>query len=111
MFNYTHSEVPTISWLLCNRYNGKRWFKKYIITFGLAGFPEDAKGYVITLPGNYTKYIWKWPYRFIQDIHKSGARFFITVDSEEDAIKYADFPADGIVTDYIEDVGKYFIKR
>ena len=36
------------------------------------------------------------------------ARFYLMVDTEEDARAYSDIPVDGIITDYIEIVGKYY---
>ena len=78
---------------------------------GLGGFPEQCKGLVFAIPPKYSKYIWGWPYRFIDKIHKAGAKLYLFVDTEEEAQKYADFPCDGIVTDYIEIAGEYFRGR
>ena len=111
MFNYIRSEIPGISWLFCNRYWAKQWFKRYYLTLGLFGFPEESSGYVLAIRPQHTKFMMKWPYRFIKDLHKSSVKFYMYIDSAEDAQKYQDFPIDGIVTDYIEVVGEYFGDR
>ena len=107
-FAYIQNEIPAVRRLLVNRGEIKQWFKKYFITLGISGFPEECKDLVIVLPPEYTKYIWGWPYRFIKKLHDAGAKLYMYIDTEEEARKYADFPSDGIVTDYIEIVGKYF---
>ncbi|MBN2366057.1 MAG: glycerophosphodiester phosphodiesterase [Calditrichaeota bacterium] len=107
-YAYIQKEIPSIKRLLVNRGEIKKWFKNYFMTFGLSGFPEECKGLVFAIPPKYSKYIWGWPYRFIKKVHDADAKFYLYIDTEEEARKYADFPADGVVTDYIEIVGKYF---
>lgn len=107
-FAYVQKEIPAVKRLLINRSEGKKWFKKYFITFGLGGFPKESKDLVFVMPLKYSKYIWGWPYRFMKKVHDADAKLYLSIDTEEEAKKYADFPADGIVTDYIEIVGKYF---
>ncbi len=60
------------------------------------------------MPPKYTKIIWGWPYRFLKRVQDAGAKFYLMIDTEEDAKRFADLPVDGIITDYIEVVGKYF---
>jgi len=88
----------------------KKWFKHYLLTFGFGGFPDDSQGYVMAMPPKYLKILWSWPYRFLNKVHDAGAKFYLMIDAEEDAQKYANFPVDGIVTDYIEVVGETFKK-
>jgi len=107
-FKYINTEIPTVKRLFCNRGQMKKWFMRYLLTLGLNGFPTESSGYVFGMPPKYLKILWGWPYRFLNKVHDAGAKFYLMIDSEEDAKKYADFPVDGIVTDYIEVVGKYF---
>lgn len=107
-YNYIKKEIPSLKRLFCNRGQMKKWFKRYLLTFGLSGFPEESRGYVIGMPPRYLKLIWGWPYRFLNKVHDAGAKFYFVIDTEEDAQKYANYPVDGIVTDYIEVVGKYY---
>lgn len=107
-FKYVQKEIPSVKRLLINRSEGREWFKKYFLTLGLAGFPEESKGLVFALRPEHTKYMWGWPYRFIAKVHKADAKLFLYLDTEDEVKKYVDFPVDGIVTDYIEIVGKHF---
>lgn len=107
-YAYIQKEIPAVKRLLVNRGEAKKWFKKYLITFGLGGFPKESKGLVFVMPPRYSKYIWGWPYRFIKKVHDADAKLYLFIDTEEETQRYADFPCDGIVTDYIEIVGKGF---
>jgi len=107
-YAYIQNEIPSVKRLLVNRGEIKKWFKNYFITLGLGEFPDECKGLVFAIPPKYSKYIWGWPYRFIKKLHDADAKFYLFIDTEEEAQKYADFPSDGIVTDYIETIGKYF---
>ena len=107
-YAYIQNEIPSVKRLLVNRGEIKKWFKHYSITLGLGKFPDECKGLVFAIPPKYSKYILGWPYRFMKKLHDADAKLYLYVDTEEEARKYADFPSDGIVTDYIEIVGKYF---
>jgi glycerophosphoryl diester phosphodiesterase len=109
-FSYIKSEIPSIKRLFCNRKQMKKWFLQYLLTFGLSDFPKESEGYVFAMPPKYFKFLWGWPYRFLKKVHKANAKFYLMIGEENDAKKYADIPVDGIVTDYIEVVGKYFRK-
>ena len=89
----------------------KRCLLPYLATLGLSGFPEECRGLGIGLPVEYTKYAWGWPYRFLKGISDAGLRFYLMVDSEEDAQAFAGIPADGIVTDWIQVVAPYYRDR
>jgi glycerophosphoryl diester phosphodiesterase len=107
-FVYVQKEIPEVKRLLINRSEGKKWFKKYFLTFGLGGFPKESKDLVFVMPLKYSKYIWGWPFRFMDKVHDAGAKLYLSINTDEEAQEYADFPVDGIVTDYIEIVGNYF---
>ncbi|MBN1309972.1 MAG: hypothetical protein JXB30_01045 [Anaerolineae bacterium] len=108
VYDYVHSEVPAVTRLLANRPLTKRCFFPYLLTFGLAGFPEECRGEGIGLPAQYLRLAWGWPYRFLRSASQAGVRFYVIVDSEDDAAKVLGLPIDGITTDYIEVVGPYF---
>lgn len=80
----------------------------YGLTLGLAGFPEACQGLGIGLTPQYTRLAGGWPYRFLKDVEEAGARFYLMLDTEEDARAYSDIPVDGIITDHIEIVEKYY---
>jgi glycerophosphoryl diester phosphodiesterase len=108
VYAYVHSEAPAVTRLLANRPLVKRCFAPYILTFGLGGFPEECRGEGLGLPAQYVRLAWGWPYRFLRATSRAGVRFYVTVDSEEDAAAISGIPVDGIITDYIEVVGPYF---
>jgi glycerophosphoryl diester phosphodiesterase len=80
----------------------------YLFTLGLAGFPEECQGLGIGLPAEYTRITWGWPYRFLRKVEEAGARFYLMIDTGTDASAFSEVPVDGIITDYIEIVGKYY---
>lgn len=93
---------------LITRKQAMDWFLPYILTFGLSGFPKEAEGIVIAMPVQYLWIAWGWPGLFLERVHAAGAQFYLIVDTQEDARRYAAAPVDGIITDYIEAVGGYF---
>ena len=109
-FKYINAEIPKVKRLFCNRRQMKKWLIRYLLTFGLSGFPVESQGYVLAMPPKYLNILWGWPYRFLNKVHNAGAKFYLMIDTEEDAKKYVDFPVDGIVTDYIEVVAPHFRK-
>jgi NAD(P)H-dependent flavin oxidoreductase YrpB (nitropropane dioxygenase family) len=52
--------------------------------------------------------MWGWPYRFVAQAHRADVQVYLMIDSAEDASAYADLPVDGVVTDYIEEVGPVY---
>jgi glycerophosphoryl diester phosphodiesterase len=105
VYDYVHSEVPAMTRLLGNRPLVKRCLLPYLLTFGLAGFPEECRGEGIGLPAQYLRL---WPYRFLRSASQAGVRFYVVVDSEEDAARVMGLPIDGITTDHIDAIGPYF---
>jgi glycerophosphoryl diester phosphodiesterase len=108
VYAYVHSEAPAVTRLLANRPLAKRCFLPYVLTFGLGGFPEECRGEGLGLPAQYVRLAWGWPYRFLRTASRAGVRFYVIVDSEEDAAAFSDTPVDGIITDYIEVIGPYY---
>lgn len=110
-YTYVHDQVPAVTRFFGQRWQVKRCLLPYLVTLGLSGIPEDCRGMGIGLPVEYAKYAWGWPYAFLKGISDAGLRFYLMVDSEEDARAYAGIPADGIVTDWIQVVAPYYRDR
>jgi glycerophosphoryl diester phosphodiesterase len=103
--------VPEMARLFPSRPEAKRCLLPYMLTFGLGGFGEECSGTAIALPPQYTRFVWGWPYRFVAQAHRVDMEVYLTIDSAEDALAYADLPVDGIVTDYIEVIGPVYGER
>ena len=56
----------------------------------------------------YTNLTPGWPFRFLHRASETGLRFYLMIDTLEDANAFQDLPIDGIVTDYIELVGPVY---
>ena len=110
-YAYVHDRVPAVTRFFGQRPEVKRCLLPYLATLGLSGVPEDCRGLGVGLPVEYTKYAWGWPYGFLKGLSGAGLRFYLMVDSEEDARTYADIPTDGIVTDWIQVVAPYYRDR
>jgi glycerophosphoryl diester phosphodiesterase len=108
---YVHDQVPAVTRFFGQRPQVKRCLLPHLATLGLSGIPQDCRGLGVGLPVEYTKYAWGWPYRFLKELSDAGLRFYLMVDSEEDARTYADVPADGVVTDWIQVVAPYYRVR
>jgi glycerophosphoryl diester phosphodiesterase len=108
---YLHGHVPAVTRFFAQRSQVKRCFLPYLVTLGLSGFPEECRGMGVGLPVEYTKYAWGWPYLFLKGLSDAGLRFYLMVDSGEDAQAYAGLPVDGIVTDWIQVVAPYYKGR
>ena len=108
VYAFIQEEMPFFTRLFATRRQIKNWFKKYLLTFGMGGFPDESRGLVLGMPLKYTKLVWGWPYRFLEKVQDAGAKFYLMVDKEEEIQKIADLPVDGIITDYIDVIGKYF---
>ena len=108
---HVHHQVPAVTRFFGQRPQVKRCLLPYLATLGLSGIPEECRGLGVGLPVEYTKYAWGWPYRFLEGLSGADLRFYLMVDSEEDARAYADIPADGVVTDWIQVVAPYYWGR
>jgi glycerophosphoryl diester phosphodiesterase len=107
-YAFVHGQLPPVTRLFATRGQVRDWVQTYLLTLGFSGFPAESRGLAMGAPPEYLKYLWGWPYRFLQKVSRAGASFYLMVDTAEDAQKYRDLPVDGIVTDYIEVVGPYF---
>jgi glycerophosphoryl diester phosphodiesterase len=110
-YAYVHDQVPAVTRFFGQRSQVKRCLLPYLATLGLSGIPEDCQGLGVGLPVEYIKLAWGWPYRFLKGLSDASLRFYLMVDSEEDARAYADIPADGVVTDWIQDVAPHYRDR
>jgi glycerophosphoryl diester phosphodiesterase len=110
-YTYVHDQVPVVTRFFGQRPQVKHCLLPYMATLGLGGIPQDCRGVGVGLPVEYTKYAWGWPYRFLKGISDAGLRFYLMVDSEQDAQAFADLPVDGIVTDWLPLVAPYFRDR
>jgi glycerophosphoryl diester phosphodiesterase len=107
-YEYISANVPSVTRFFATRAQAKKWYMRYIVTFGLSGFPEESRGLVLGMPPKYTKLLWGWPFRFLRKVSAAGAAFYLMIDTEEDAEAMIEIPVDGIITDYIELVGKHY---
>lgn len=97
---------PEMNALFLSREEVKKYFIPFFISFGLIKIPVEYRGRVMSIPVKYIKYIWGWPYRFINSIHKSELKFYLMADTKEEAEKFKNIPVDGYLTDFIEIIGK-----
>jgi glycerophosphoryl diester phosphodiesterase len=104
-FMKIHDAYPEIRRFFLSRAEVKRSFLPFFLSFGLLKMPAECENLTMVIPARYVKFLWGWPYRFIQCLHDNKIRLFLYVDTVEDANKYKGVPVDGFVTDYIEDVG------
>jgi glycerophosphoryl diester phosphodiesterase len=100
--------VPGFYRLIPEPMKMRRWLYRYILTLGLAGFPEAVDRKVLVLPIKYIKIIPGWPDRLIRKIKKAGGRLFVYVDTKEEGLKIMGLPIDGIVTDHLDRVSELF---
>ena len=106
-YAYIHGRIPAVTRLVGIRPQVKRCFLPYLLTFGVAGFPEECRGVGIGMPAKYAPLIWGWPYRFLRQAAESDVRFYLLIDSEEEALHNGAAPVDGVITDYIEVIGQH----
>jgi glycerophosphoryl diester phosphodiesterase len=107
-YEYIHGEIPAITRFVGIRPQVKDCMLPYLVTLGLGRFPDECAGMGVGLPPEYLKFAWGWPYRFLAKVENADARFYLLIDTVEDAASLADMPVDGIITDYIEVVGRYY---
>lgn len=86
----------------------RRWMYRYILTLGLAGFPEAVNQRLLVLPFKYIGIIPGWPGRLMRKIRNAGGRLCVYVDTAAAAQKIKGLPIDGIVTDHLDRVGTVF---
>ena len=96
---------PEVQPLFLSRRQIKDHFLPFFLTFGFRSVPAEFEGRIMAIPAPYTKYLWGWPYRFIDAVHGTGLKFYLMIDSKEDFEKLKHIPVDGYVTDYVEVLG------
>lgn len=119
LFLWTHSSYlqkmkyffPEMKPLFLSRKEAKKYFLPFFLSFGWIKCPKEYQGYAIGFPANYVQYIWGWPHRFIRSIHKTGLKFFIIVNTKQEAKKMKNIPVDGFITDFIQITGPVLKQR
>ena len=111
-YAYIHQRLPLVTRLILPRNHQKRFFKSYIAKLGFGNIPEQYMNQGIGLPTKYIKYIWGWPNRFLGKVYDADMRFYLYINTVEEVHQYVQ-PAvlNGIVTDHIEIIGKYFRRQ
>ena len=107
-YEHIKQQLPSVKRLILPRNRHKTFFKSYLLNLGFSEVPNEYKNQGIGLPLQYTKFIWGWPNRFLGKIYKADMKFYLYINTMEEAKKYSDIPISGIVTDRIEDVGEYY---
>jgi glycerophosphoryl diester phosphodiesterase len=107
-YEYIHGKMPQITRLILPRNQQKLFFKLYLLKFGFINIPDQYKRQGIGLPTNYIKYIWGWPNRFLGKVYEADMKFYLYLNTVEEADKYSNIPLNGIVTDHIEVLGEYY---
>lgn len=107
-FEYIHRSLPFITRLILPRNQQKMFYKSYLFKMGFGDIPEQYKHQGIGLPTNYTRYIWGWPNRFLGKVYDADMRFFLYLNTVEEAQRFSNVALNGIVTDHIEVMGKYY---
>jgi len=110
-YDYIHRRLPLVTRLILPRNRQKAFFKSYLLTLGFGDVPDSYKNQGIGLPANYTKFIWGWPNRFLYKIYASDMRFYLYLNTVDEAVKYSNLPLNGMVTDHIEELGEYCRKH
>ncbi len=109
-WDYVQQEIPAATRLLGNRPEMKECLLPYFLTLGLGPFPKECQGRGIGLPAQYTTFAPGWPYRFLSKVSDAGARFYLTIETADEASAFLDVPLDGVITDHIEDVGPFYAR-
>ncbi len=107
-YEFIHRRLPAITRLILPRNQQKAFFKSYLLRLGFGGIPDRYRNQGIGLPTKYTKYIWGWPNRFLYKIYDENMRFYLYLNTVEEAGEYSILSLNGIVTDHIETVGEYY---
>lgn len=102
----------SLRYLFATKKQVKDWLLTYMVSLGISGFPAELDGLVLGLPTDYLFAAWGWPEGFLNNIHKVGGKFYLMVETAEDAREFNMVPhLDGIITDNIDIVGPYFRHR
>jgi glycerophosphoryl diester phosphodiesterase len=110
-YEYIHGRLPLVTRLILPRNQQKAFFKSYLFKLGFGKIPDKYKNQGIGLPTKYTKYLWGWPNRFLVKIYDADMRFYLFLNTVEEANSYSNFALNGIVTDHIEVLGEFIKKQ
>ncbi len=111
MGDYIQREIPETNRLLANRSEMKSCIVKYIASFGMLGFGDACNGLAIGMTKEYSKYMWGWPYNFIEKAHDNNSPVYLMVDTAEEIEWARNLPVNGVITDHIELVGPAFVSQ
>ncbi|MEL6676125.1 MAG: glycerophosphodiester phosphodiesterase family protein [Bacteroidota bacterium] len=99
---------PEVRPLFLTRKEIKQHFLPFFLSFGALKVPARLEGRAMVIPTAYLPYVWGWPYRFIEAVHEQGLQLYLWVDDVAELPSLEGLPIDGMVTDYIEDIGPAF---
>ena len=106
--DYIEREVPEVTRFLANRSEMKSCIVRYIASFGILGFGNECNGLAVGMTEQYSKYMWGWPYNFIRKARQNNSDIYLMVDTPNEVKWAKDLPVNGIITDYIEVIGKEY---
>ncbi len=107
-YEYINRKIPLVTRLILERGQIRKFFKSYILSLGFADISKYYENQGVGLPPKYIQYIWGWPNRFLGKVYDADMRFYLYINTIEEAKKYSNIPLNGIITDHIEDVGEYY---
>ena len=107
-YAYIHGKLPLITRLFLPYQEQLAFYKGYLSKLGFGDIPKQYRNKSIGLPIRYIKIIWGWPNRFLDKVYGADMRFYLYLNTIEEAERYSNVPLNGIVTDHIEVLGKYY---
>ena len=109
-FAYIKSRLPSAKRLLMSRKQAKEILIPYLFKFGFGDLPGQYKNQGLGLPANYLWFAWGWPNRLLGKVYEADMRFYVYLNTLEQAEEIRDIPISGVITDHIETVGPFFTK-
>ena len=106
--DYIQGELPEVKRFFATRQEMKECLIPYVTSLGILGLGIECQNRGIGMNQKYSRFIWGWPYNFLQKAQDNNSPVYLMVDSEEDVIWAKDLPVDGVVTDYIEIIGPMY---
>ena len=110
-YDYIHRRLPLVTRLILPRNRQKAFFKSYLLKLGFGDIPDIYRNQGIGLPTSYTKFMWGWPNRFLGKVYASDMRFYLYLNTVDEAVRYSNLSLNGVVTDHIEVLGDYLKKH
>jgi glycerophosphoryl diester phosphodiesterase len=104
-FEHIKAKLPSAKRLLLPRRQHKEILIPYLYKFGFGEFPRQYKNKGIGLPFKYIWLAWGWPNRFLNKVYEADMRFYVYVNSIEQAQELSGVPLNGVITDRIELIG------